>query len=294
MPLEDPFFMSTKPAPPQEESALYYRTDLYEPSDDYKTMACKTTHKFCGEKAGCTDWMKLQHLSDPVNYTSIDWTPMQRLIVERIVNQTSQFSLSAVVQDMGSDAVAASNSLIGNINIGKLDSTQWIYETQRWISMTFAILQYQSAAFVNGFGSQVDDIATMIPGPPELKVLCNRQRVGESGGATRNFFTAGVLAVFLVGIIINGSGLFGGWLNERFQRLRRSDQPRLDWAQDGLFQLHRRHLEREGVVDGWERTEEEVPKVDRHVTRGNSRVEATSSAVEGKATGVVMTVKEMA
>ncbi|PSK36623.1 hypothetical protein B9Z65_1806 [Elsinoe australis] len=296
-PVEDPFLRATSPSKSRQEDPLYYKTNLTMPNDLYTAMACVTQHRFChSDETTCTPWIKLEHLGDSSNYYStLSWTPTQEIIIQRIVNQTSQFSLASVVQDLGSSALFASETLISDINIGTFSDRQWTSEIQRWIAASLAILQYQTTWFVAGFGQQVDNTATMVPGRPELKALCARQRVGQTGANTRNFHFGGVLACFLIGVMINALSLAGGKVNDFMQRFRNSDRHGKEWNQDSLFQLHRRHLEWEGV-EGWQGQEEEIPTVDRTVVRSTCRdlnaAKVTTVGAEAKE-GVVMRVQEV-
>ncbi|KAF4556604.1 Hypothetical protein D9617_1g084820 [Elsinoe fawcettii] len=287
----DAFLGATTPAAERVEDPLYYRTDLFSPDAPYTSMACVTRHQFCQtDMKTCTQWMKLQHLGE-LPIASVNWTPTQQIIIQRIANQTSQFSLASIVQDMGSTALFASQSLIQDINIGSFTGGQWTREIERWIAATLAILQYQITSFTRGFDAQVNGTSPLIEGPPELKKLCKRQRVLQTGVNTRNFHFQGVLACFLVGIIINAASLCGSKVNDFVQKFRSSERPGKEWNQDGLFQLHRRHLELEDV-QGWEGLDDEIPVRDGLVHRSTCRdltAEATGAQTKE---GVVLRVQE--
>ncbi|PNS21177.1 hypothetical protein CAC42_3515 [Sphaceloma murrayae] len=294
----DPFLRATVPAPSRQEDPLYYKTSLTMPDNLYTAMVCLTQHQFCQiDNKTCTPWLKFEHLGNTANYSNtVPWTPTQQIIIQRIANQTSQFSLASVVQDLGSTALFASQTLIQDINIGSFSDRQWTSEIERWIAASLAILQFQITRYVGGLGKQVDNTAAMVPGPPELAALCSRQRVLQTGVNTRNFHFQGVLACFLVGIVINALSLGGSKVNDLVQRFRSSEKPGKEWNQDGLFQLHRRHLMLEGV-DGWQGLEEEIPVVDRTVIRSTCRdPEAEGAVATGAQTkeGVTMRVQEMA
>ncbi|KAF2220737.1 hypothetical protein BDZ85DRAFT_303150 [Elsinoe ampelina] len=289
--LDDAFLRSTNPTPQRVEDPLYYKTDLFAPNDPYTSLACLTRHQFCKvDNSSCTDWMKFEHLG-PLDLSPATFSPTQDIIIQRIVNQTSQFGLASVVRDLGSQALFASQSLIEDINIGSFSDRQWTTEVERWIASTLAVLQYQITFFVRGFETQVNGTAPMVQGRPELKALCGRQRVTQTGVNTRNFHFIGVLACFLVGVVVNAMSLFGSKVNDLVQRFRTSERPGKEWNQDGLFQLHRRHLELDGVV-GWEGLDDEIPVVDGVVERSTCKeLGGESSGVQSKE-GVVMRVQE--
>ncbi|KAF2147606.1 hypothetical protein K461DRAFT_302975 [Myriangium duriaei CBS 260.36] len=283
-PLEDPFLLATIHTTVRTSESLFYDTSVTKPNDAYTAMTCFTQHRFCDMYNQCSDWGALHSHGNISGFTSsgLRWSSTQMVILERIANQTSQFSVASLVQDFGTAALITAQSLVGSINIGEFSTSQWATEAFRWVAASLAILQYQTAWYVYGVQSESEGTGSISATAKSLEAvqLCERQRIGDVGANTRNFNLGGVLAVFLVGILVNGLCLFGDKVNHFALGFIKSERMKELWAQDGLFQLHRRHLEKR-EVDGWEGVYDDIPVTDRLVETMSTVVTTATASKEG-------------
>lgn len=242
-PVSDPFFSANIPRS-FSNPETNVNTTLYEPDDWVNVLGCIDQYQYCNVNNNkCTALMGSESAVESI--LALNVSNKQLEIAARFAPRQLMLGMHYSVNGRGSAALRASESVYELSQIG-LSNDQWMNEVLSWFAISVAKIQEIPIRWATGPSYVPPGAKLKRASLPEEIQLCKSQIILSPGGTT-SFSVLGIGIILIVGTLLMLLSLFLDSLIIYFRsKFHKNDYKRVQWALDGIFQLHRLAYEAAG------------------------------------------------